>query len=203
MGFVIRAVSITHRVNCPSAQAWDGNKTHVTSELTLPSYGLFSKPFIISVLTADLSPWVSWTLFLEKELSTFSFLYCEQGRKLHLKHTKDPIVPFSAVCGTGVRGRRFSCYAQPSGQWPKSLALAVPFLLKGRILQGGEKTITGSNLRILRNSLRLTMSGLTEYRLYWTENLIFFVRFLPIHHGLCSEPAGVHYAGLGLRMKEG
>lgn len=133
------------------------------------------------------------------------FLYCTVHRAgsftWNILRTQLSHIQLSA--GQGSEGHSFSCYAQSSGQWPKSLVLAVPFLLKGRILQGGEKTIIGSDLRILRNSLRFTMSGLTEYRLYWTENLIFFVRSLPIHHGLCSELAGVHYVCWGLRMMQG
>lgn len=135
----------------------------------------------------------------------YLFLYCTVNRagSFTWNILRTQLSHFQLSAGQGSEGHSFSCYAQSSGQWPKSLALAVPFLLKGRILQGGEKTIIGSNLRILRNSLRFTMSGITEYRLYWTENLIFFVRFLPIHHGLCSEPAGVHYVCFWLRMMEG
>lgn len=46
----------------------------------------------------------------------------------------------------------------------------------------------GSNLRILRNPLRSTISRIIEIDVMKT---IFFMHFLLIHYGLCSEQANI------------
>lgn len=72
--FVILAMSITYRVNCPSSQAWNRNNANITFELSLPFCEFSSKPFIKSTSAIDLSHWVSWTFFLGKRLSTSFFI---------------------------------------------------------------------------------------------------------------------------------
>lgn len=174
--WVTSVMANTGVLSCPSSQPRDATNSNVMFELILPLYEFSRKPFMKSIFAVHLSHRVSWTFFLEKELSTFSLLHCAQWSKPDLKQTKDLIVALSALCGTGIE-RSIECCAGLSGQHSKSpMSLS---LLKEIILDEENEPLYA--LRVPRNPLRFTTSRIVMGECYMEPQAEFLlITFLGI-----------------------